>query len=159
MRASGWLAVCTACPGQDEARIWWRVAASASHFFPLSPCWGLFSVATETNSPVKILTLFKSKSATFPENSVLHCICMSCFFGCLGTSINRVLSLILLFYSMLVICALCLSSTNQGMTMLVLWCRTFKVQANPLFRAEMNQMLSTDPLLNWGTRWVIFLLW
>lgn len=83
---------------------------------------------------------------------------MSCFFGCLETSINRVLSLILLVYSMLVICTLCLSSANQGAMMLVLCCRTFKVQANPLFHDEMNQMLSTDPLLNWDTHWVIFLL-
>jgi len=53
---------------------------------------------------------------------------------------------------------LCLSGANQGVTMLVLCCRTFKAQADPLFHVEMNQMLSTDALLNWDTCWVIFLL-
>lgn len=77
-------------------------------------------------------------------------------FGCLETSINRVLSLIWLFYSM-VICTFCLSSTSQGVMMSVLCWRTFKVEANPLFCSEMNQMSSTDPLLGWDTCWVIIL--
>lgn len=88
------LASCLHCrPWQGKAPVWWRVAAS---FLPWLPCWDLFSVAAETNSPVKLLLLFKSKAARFPVSTVAHCICMSRFFGCLHKQ-NSVVNFTLLF--------------------------------------------------------------
>lgn len=145
-----WLVSCLRCaPQRGRGSYLLESGCICKSLLPWSTCWDLFSVAAETNSPVKILMLFKSKSATFPLSRVSHCICVSCFLDCLKSSINRVLSLILLFYSTLVICTLCLSSANEGVMMWVLCCRTCYVQANLLFCAEMNQMLSADLVLSW----------
>lgn len=95
----------------------------------------LSSCCRDKPTSQNITAFHVQKSATFPVSSVSHCICVSCFRDCLKTSGKRALSLILLFYSMLAICALCLPSANQEVLLdnVAAVCRKPKAQKKPLF--------------------------